>query len=180
MRVARCGGNRCAPGLRRPPRGRPGGRVRAIMLWKEAWLDVKPRGRDPPRNRDIPMINGVHTLIYSKNADAIRAFFRDVLQLHSVDAGHGWLIFALPPAEIAAHPANSEKDTHELYLMCDDLDATVADLKAKGVEVTQPIKVERWGRVTEIKVAPGSQIGLYQPEHPTAIGATGKAIPDAR
>lgn len=117
------------------------------------------------------MINGVHTLIYSKNADAIRTFFRDVLQLRSVDAGHGWLIFALPPGEVAMHPADSDKDTHELYLMCDDLDATLADLKAKGVEATRPIRVERWGRATEITIAPGSQIALYQPAHPTAISS---------
>lgn len=117
------------------------------------------------------MINGVHMLIFSKNADAIRAFFRDVLELRSVDAGHGWSIFALSPAEVAAHPTDSEKDSHEFYLMCDDLDATIAQLEAKGIAVTQPIRVERWGRVTEIKIAPGSQISLYQPEHPTAISS---------
>jgi len=114
------------------------------------------------------MISGVHALIYSQHADAVRSFFRDVLQLHSVDAGGGWPIFALPPAEIAMHPAEG-KDAHELYLMCDDLDATIAELAAKGVSLASPIHEERWGRVTSIQLAEGSTLGLYQPKHPTAI-----------
>jgi predicted enzyme related to lactoylglutathione lyase len=114
------------------------------------------------------MITGVHAIVYSKNADAIRAFFRDVLEYRSVDAGRGWLIFALPPAEIAMPPADGD-DTHELYLMCDDLEATLADLATKGIHPSRPIGEERWGRVTSIVIADGSELGLYQPKHPVAI-----------
>jgi hypothetical protein len=114
------------------------------------------------------VITGVHALIYSRNADAIRAFCRDVLGLQSVDAGGGWPIFGLPPAELAMHPGEDD-DAHELFLMCDDLDATVADLAAKGIQLSRPITEERWGRATAIRVAPGSELGLYQPKHPTAI-----------
>ena len=114
------------------------------------------------------MIIGIHALIYSKQADAIRAFLRDVLDLPSVDAGGGWPIFALPPAEIAVHPSDAP-DAHELYLMCDDLDATVASLATKGVTLATPIREERWGRVTSIRIADGSALGIYQPKHPTAI-----------
>lgn len=115
------------------------------------------------------MIIGAHAILYSKQADAVRAFFRDTLGLHSVDAGRGWLIFALPPAEIAAHPSEDEGTSCELYLMCDDLERTLAELKAKGVSATRDIHEERWGRVTSIKIAEGTEIGLYQPKHPLAI-----------
>ena len=114
------------------------------------------------------MITGVHAIVYSKNADAIRAFFRDTLGYKSVDAGRGWLIFALPPAELAAHPSDDE-DAHELFLMCDDLEATLAELKAKGVEATSPIHDQPWGRATSIRIAEGTELGLYQPKHPLAI-----------
>jgi catechol 2,3-dioxygenase-like lactoylglutathione lyase family enzyme len=114
------------------------------------------------------VITGVHTIVYSKNADAIRAFFRDVLDYRSVDAGRGWLIFALPPAEIAMHPSDGS-DAHELYLMCDDLDATLAELALKGVRASKSIREERWGRVTSIAIADGTELGLYQPKHPVAI-----------
>ncbi|HEY4303655.1 MAG TPA: hypothetical protein VGM82_04275 [Gemmatimonadaceae bacterium] len=113
------------------------------------------------------MITGVHAILYSDNADAVRAFFRDVLEYPSVDAGRGWLIFALPPAEIAVHPSDGAK--HELYLMCDDLEQTLADLRAKGVEAAAPIHDERWGRLTSIQIAEGTTIGIYQPKHPLAI-----------
>ena len=93
------------------------------------------------------MITGAHTILYSPDADALRAFFRDVLGFPSVDAGGGWLIFALPPAELAAHPADAG-GRHELYLMCDEIEATVADLKAKGVEFTAPVSDEAFGRLT--------------------------------
>jgi predicted enzyme related to lactoylglutathione lyase len=115
------------------------------------------------------MIDGVHALIYSKNAPAIRAFFRDVLGFQAVDAGDGWLIFALPPSEIAMHPTDEDRDACELYLMCRDLDATVRELAAKGVGLARPITEAAWGRVTAIQIAPGSTLGLYQPTHPTAI-----------
>ena len=114
------------------------------------------------------MIIGIHALIYSKQADAVRAFLRDVLELPSVDAGGGWPIFALPPSEIAVHPSDAP-DTHELYLMCDDLDATIALLASKGVSLAAPITEERWGRVTSIKIGDGSKLGIYQPKHATAL-----------
>jgi hypothetical protein len=114
------------------------------------------------------MITGAHVIIYSKDPGADRAFFRDVLKLSSVDAGHGWLIFALPPAEVAFHPSEGN-DLHELYLMCDDLTATMESLKGKNVKCA-PVKEERWGSLTTISLPGGGTIGLYQPKHPTAIG----------
>jgi predicted enzyme related to lactoylglutathione lyase len=112
------------------------------------------------------MITGAHSIIYSADADRVRAFFRDVLELPHVDAGHGWLIFALPPAEVAAHPTDGES-RHELYLMCDDIHATVEALRSKGVEFTRPIEEERWGLLTAIRLPGGAEIGLYEPRHPT-------------
>lgn len=114
------------------------------------------------------MFTGAHTIIYSPKAEELRAFLRDVLELESVDAGHGWLIFALPPGELAVHP--DEGETHqELFLMCDDIDAAVRQVTAKGVEC-QPITEQRWGRVTGIRLPDGSNLGIYQPKHPTPIG----------
>jgi predicted enzyme related to lactoylglutathione lyase len=114
------------------------------------------------------MINGIHALMYSKNAEGVRAFFRDVLEFRTVDAGHGWLIFALPPAELGIHPAE-ENDSPELYLMCDDVEATVAELKGKGVQFSRPVSDQGFGRVTSIALPGGGEIGLYEPKHPTAI-----------
>lgn len=114
------------------------------------------------------MISGAHMIIYSKDADADRAFFRDVLKFTSVDAGHGWLIFALPPAEIAFHPHNVN-DLHEVYLMSDDLEATLAALKGKDIHCSE-IHEESWGRSTCITLPGGGKLGLYQPKHPTANG----------
>ncbi len=114
------------------------------------------------------MITGVHALIYTKDAEGVRAFFRTVLKFHSVDAGHGWLIFALPPAELGIHPTE-ESGHHELYLMCDDVKATVEELKSKGVEFTQPIKAAGFGLVTSLKIPGGGELGLYEPKHPTAL-----------
>jgi len=113
------------------------------------------------------MISGAHVILYSKDADADRAFFRDILRFPAVDAGHGWLIFALPPAELACHPAEKGA-SHELYLMCDDIDAMRAELQKKGVSTT-PVHEERWGRVTQITLPGGAQLGMYQPKHPLAI-----------
>jgi catechol 2,3-dioxygenase-like lactoylglutathione lyase family enzyme len=115
------------------------------------------------------MINGVHAIIYSKDAEAARAFFRDVLGYHHVDAGRGWLIFAVPPAEVAVHPAEEGSARQELFFMCDDLDATLAQLGAKGVRATGPIHDAPWGRVTSIRIAEDTEIGIYQPKHPVAI-----------
>ena len=114
------------------------------------------------------MIVGAHTIIYSKDSAADRAFFKDVLGFPSVDAGHGWLIFALPPAEAAFHPAESN-GAHELYLMCDDLKATMQTLSAKGVSCGE-LTEQRWGSLTSIPLPGGGKVGLYQPKHPTAIG----------
>ena len=110
------------------------------------------------------MISGVHAIVFSPAANEVRAFFRDALGLSSVDAGDGWLIFALPPAELAVHPAEASR--HEIYLLCDDLDATVAALEAKGVRLAQPITEQTWGRLTAIALPDGSELGLYQPTHP--------------
>jgi predicted enzyme related to lactoylglutathione lyase len=112
------------------------------------------------------MIIGAHAIIHTNNADGVRAFFKEVLDFSSVDAGDGWLIFALPPAELAAHPADGASH-HELYLMCDDIHATVGELENKGVEFSRPISDERWGLITAIKLPDGGELGLYQPKHPT-------------
>jgi predicted enzyme related to lactoylglutathione lyase len=116
------------------------------------------------------MITGLHTIIYAPDADRVWMFLRDVLGLKSVDAGHGWLIFAAPPAELAAHPIEAnEKPHHELYLMCDDLQATMKELSGKGVQCG-PVTEARWGSLTTIHLPGGGELGLYQPKHPTAIG----------
>ena len=112
------------------------------------------------------MITGAHTVIYSSDPDADRALFRDVLGFPSVDAGGGWLIFGLPPAEAAFHPAE-QGDAQELYLMCDDIGATVAELTGRGVAIAGEVKDEGWGRVTTIKLPGGAELGLYEPRHPT-------------
>src|SRR5450631_3212043 len=110
------------------------------------------------------MIFGIHMILYSKDATADRAFFREVLGLSSVDAGHGWLIFALPPAEAAVHPAG-ENGRHELYLMCDDLNAEISGLREKGVHCSE-VQEERWGSITYLRLPGGGDVGLYQPNHP--------------
>ena len=111
------------------------------------------------------MITGAHTVVFSRDADADRAFFADVLGFPSVDAGGGWLIFRLPPAEAALHPTEGDGG-HELYLMCDDVEATVSDLEAKGVEFTRPVSDERWGLVTAFRLPSGAELALYEPRHP--------------
>lgn len=114
------------------------------------------------------MINGVHAIVYSNNVEAVRAFFHDVLELSSVDAGGGWPIFALPPAELAAHP--TDRDTQfELYLMCTDINITVEELRSKGVEFSNPISDQGWGLLTSIKLPGGGELGLYEPRHPTPL-----------
>ena len=114
------------------------------------------------------MISGAHMIVYSKNAEADRAIFRDVLGFASVDAGHGWLIFAMPPAEAAFHPSD-DNDVHELYFMCEDLKAEMASLAEKGVRCSD-VQEARWGSITKIQLPGGGKVGLYQPKHPTAIG----------
>ena len=110
------------------------------------------------------MITGVHALLFTPDAEGVRAFLRDTLELRSVDAGGGWLIFGLPPAELAAHPA--EELGTQLYLMCDDIEATAEELRAKGVELTRPVADEGWGLVTAIALPGGGELGLYEPRHP--------------
>jgi catechol 2,3-dioxygenase-like lactoylglutathione lyase family enzyme len=119
------------------------------------------------------MISGAHVILYSKNAEADRAFFRDALGFKSVDAGHGWLIFALPPAEAAFHPSDESGVAHELYLMCDDLKAEIASLATKGVKCSA-VEEARWGSITKIRLPGGGEVGLYQPKHPTALGLVSK------
>ncbi|MEV8607171.1 extradiol dioxygenase [Amycolatopsis sp. NPDC051373] len=111
-------------------------------------------------------ISGAHVIVSSRDAEADRAFFRDVLAFPHVDAGGGWLIFKLPPAELAVHPGDGPP-SHELYLMCDDLDATLADLAAAGVTCA-PVEEERWGRLSGFRLPGGSQVGIYEPHHPQA------------
>jgi catechol 2,3-dioxygenase-like lactoylglutathione lyase family enzyme len=114
------------------------------------------------------MINGSHVILFSHDPDADRAFFADVLGQPSVDAGGGWLIFKLPPAELAMHPSDSSTG-HELYFMCDDVVTTMQDLRDKGVDFTQEITEERWGRVTRFRLPGGGEVGMYEPRHPRAI-----------
>jgi catechol 2,3-dioxygenase-like lactoylglutathione lyase family enzyme len=126
------------------------------------------------------MINAAHVVIYTGDAEADRAFFRDVLGLPSVDAGQGWLIFALPPAELGIHPTDEKhwqgsdalKGHHQLYLMCDDVEATMGELKGKGVEFTEPVKDVGWGKLTALRLPGGSELWLYQPRHPSPINQT--------
>jgi catechol 2,3-dioxygenase-like lactoylglutathione lyase family enzyme len=112
------------------------------------------------------MISGAHIVLYSKDAEADRAFFRDLLGFKYVDAGHGWLIFALPRAEAAVHPSG-ENAGHELYFMCEDLKAEMASLAGKGIQCS-PVQEQRWGSITKMKLPGGGEVGLYQPKHPTA------------
>jgi catechol 2,3-dioxygenase-like lactoylglutathione lyase family enzyme len=113
------------------------------------------------------MISGAHVIVYTKDPEADRALFRDVLGFNSVDAGHGWLIFRLPPGEAAFHP--SEKNgPHELFFMCDNLKSEMAVLAKKGVTCSA-VQEERWGSITRLLLPGGGEIGLYQPKHPTAL-----------
>lgn len=114
------------------------------------------------------MITGVHAIVFSPQADQVRAFFRDVLGLSSADAGGGWLIFALPPAELAVHPGDGDT-RQELYLMCDDIHATLAELRGKGVEVAQDVADQGWGLLAAIRLPDGSQLPIYEPRHPSPL-----------
>jgi catechol 2,3-dioxygenase-like lactoylglutathione lyase family enzyme len=113
-------------------------------------------------------IRGVHTIMFGEDAEAIRAFLRDVLDLDYVEAGGGWPIFKLPPTELAAHPSDTFGH-YELYLMCDDIEETRAELEGKGVEFTAPVRDQGWGLVTAMQVPGGGELGLYQPLHATAV-----------
>ncbi len=109
------------------------------------------------------MINGAHAIIYSTDPTADRAFFRDVLDLPNVDVGDGWLIFSLPPSEVALHPSE-KNDVHELYLMCDDIEVFAAEMTARGV-VCGAVRDQGWGLLTDIVLPGGGKLGVYQPRH---------------
>jgi catechol 2,3-dioxygenase-like lactoylglutathione lyase family enzyme len=127
------------------------------------------------------MINGTHAIFYAEDPEAARAFLRDVLELPFVDAHDGWLIFKLPPAEVGVHPtgapaaegAGSPSGHHEVHLMCDDLDRTMAELRAKGVEFVGPVTQAGFGRLVQLRVPGAGDIGLYEPRHPTAYDLEG-------
>jgi predicted enzyme related to lactoylglutathione lyase len=118
------------------------------------------------------VITGVHAIVFTKDPAGIRAFFRDVLEFPSVDAGGGWPIFALPPAELAAHPTD-EQGHHQLYLMCDDIEATVKELKGKGGEFIAGIDDVGWGLMTLLRLPDGSELPLYEPKHPSPLLPSG-------
>ena len=116
------------------------------------------------------MITSTHAIIYADDADQARAFFRDVLELPNVDAHEGWLIFKLPPAELGIHPTNQPglaTGNHELYLMCDDIHATVAELRERGVEFTCGVEDQGFGLITRLRVPGAGELGLYEPKHRT-------------
>jgi catechol 2,3-dioxygenase-like lactoylglutathione lyase family enzyme len=114
------------------------------------------------------VISGAHAIIFSTEAQQARAFLRDVLGFDAVDAGGGWLIFALPPAELAVHPTDGAPK-HELYLMCDDIHATVAELTEKGARFTQPVSAAGFGLMTALQVPGGGELGLYEPRHASPL-----------
>ena len=116
------------------------------------------------------MIRGIHAILYAQKADATRRCFEEVLELPSVDAGGGWSIFALPPAELGVHPTDDEGGACELYLMCDDLPRTMAELTRKGVRFEGPVREMDWGSLVMLHIPGGGTMGMYQPKHPTAIG----------
>lgn len=109
------------------------------------------------------MIVGAHSIIYSKNPEADRTFLRDVLELPYVDVGEGWLIFGLPPAEVAVHPSE-KNDVHELYLMCDDVEGFIASMRERGIDCGE-VQNLGWGKLTEVSLPGGGKIGVYQPRH---------------
>ncbi len=115
------------------------------------------------------MINGAHAIIYSKDAEADRKFFREMFSFPSVDVGEGWLIFALPPSEVAFHPSK-ENDLHEFYLMCDDVRSLIKTLRAKKVECSR-VDEQPWGSLTRVTLPGGGKVGIYQPKHarPTSL-----------
>jgi predicted enzyme related to lactoylglutathione lyase len=122
---------------------------------------------EDPAGYDRAVITGVHAIVFSPDAEKVRAFFADVLGLRSADAGGGWLIFALPPAELAVHPAGEGR--HELYLMCDDIHATLAGLRDKGVEVARDVRDQGWGLLASIRLPDGTEFPIYQPRHVSPV-----------
>jgi catechol 2,3-dioxygenase-like lactoylglutathione lyase family enzyme len=113
------------------------------------------------------MFNGTHVILYSRDAEADRAFLRDTLAFPGVDAGGGWLIFKLPPSEVAVHPTDAEPK-HELYLMCDDIEKVLSDCSAKGVAVVEAPSDQGWGILASIRLPSGTPLSIYEPRHPVA------------
>ena len=113
------------------------------------------------------MITGAHAIVFAEDPEAARAFFAEALGLRAVDAGGGWLIFALPPAEVAMHPSD-ENDVHELFLMCDDVHALIAEMKKTKVECS-PVDEQRWGSITRLTLPGGGKLGVYQPKHASPL-----------
>jgi catechol 2,3-dioxygenase-like lactoylglutathione lyase family enzyme len=116
------------------------------------------------------VITGAHVILYSRDPEADRTFLRELLGLRAVDAGGGWTIVALPPAEVAVHPA-ATSGVVELYLVCDDVEQTLAELTGRGIPVVEPVTDEGWGRLTAIGLPGGGRVGLYEARHPTAFDA---------
>jgi catechol 2,3-dioxygenase-like lactoylglutathione lyase family enzyme len=136
--------------------------------------DQVAKSARPSRIQCRTVIAGAHVLIYAEDANAARAFFRDVLGFRSVDAGEGWLIFALPPAELGIHPGpgilpSRAVGAHELFLMCQNIERTVADLASKGVEFVAPVADEGFGLTTRFRIPGGGEIGLYEPKHASPL-----------
>jgi catechol 2,3-dioxygenase-like lactoylglutathione lyase family enzyme len=122
--------------------------------------------------RSTTLIAGAHTIIFAEDAEKARTFLRDVLGFEGVDAGDGWLIFALPPGEIAVHPGSGwgrGPGHHVLFFMCHDIEQTIEELKGKGVEFVSPIEDEGWGRIAQFKIPGAGEIGLYEPRHPSPL-----------
>ena len=118
------------------------------------------------------MIAGAHTILFADDAERARGFLRDVLGLEGVDAGDGWLIFALPPGELAVHPGSGwghGPGHHALFFMCHDIEKTVEELEGKGVELVSPIEDEDWGRIVQFKLPGAGEMGVYEPRHPSPL-----------
>jgi catechol 2,3-dioxygenase-like lactoylglutathione lyase family enzyme len=113
------------------------------------------------------MITGAHLIVESSDPEADRAFIRDVLGFDSVDAGGGWPIFALPPAELAVHPGSDGE--HQLYLMCANIEETLRELQGRGVAITKPVSDQRWGRIASIALPGGGELPIYEPKHPRPV-----------
>jgi hypothetical protein len=126
------------------------------------------------------MINGAHAIVYSTNPEADRAFLRDILGLPHVDVGEGWLIFGLPPSEVAIHPSD-KNDAHELYLMCDDVEALMVEMGERGLACA-PVQDQGWGLLTQVSLPGGGKLGIYQPRHarPPLVGAVATAVEEPK
>lgn len=115
---------------------------------------------------DRGVITGIHAIVFSPEAEKVRAFFADILGMPSADAGGGWPIFALPPAELAVHPADGDSH-HELYLMCDNIQVALTELRGKGVEVAREVSDQGWGLLAAVRLPDGSEFPIYEPRHPS-------------